>query len=177
MSKGLVRNSEKLFFNADSRGLHTDLRGFGGFDGFTLIELMMVCVIIIVSSLIIVPKLINFMSTNDLEIEARKLRAKIRYAQQLAITKQITYRLEFDLSNESYDITYDSGGGSYTLVETIKLKDNIGIEATTFTSPADNTVGFDYFGAPSQAGDVVLKDARNSKTATIGIAAATGKVK
>lgn len=147
-----------------------------GNDGFTLIEVLMVCVIIIISSAVIVPVLINFMGTNDLQIEAIKLRAKIRHAQQLAITKQTAYRLEFDLSNESYGITYNSGGGLYTLAETIKLQDNIGIESTTFTSPADNTVSFDYFGAPSQAGDVILKDIRNGKTADISIAAATGKV-
>ncbi|MDD5449299.1 MAG: response regulator [Candidatus Omnitrophica bacterium] len=144
-------------------------------NAFTLIELLMVCVIVILCAVIIGPKLINFVGVKDLEMEAARLRAKIRYTQQLAVTRQTTYRLEFDLANESYAITYDSGG-AYTTLETTGLKEGIGIKSTTFTSPAQDIVSFDYFGAPSQSGHIILKDARNGRTADIGIAAATGRV-
>lgn len=141
--------------------------------GFTLLELAMVSVIVIIMGLIVIPRIASFINVRDLETEGKKLRAKIRETQQLAITKQKTYRLKFDLDNESYDIEYDPGTGSYTLVEPVKLESGIDINSTTFTS---NTVSFDYFGAPSQAGNIVLRDSKGN-TSTIDIASATGRVK
>ena len=86
--------------------------------------------------------------------------------------EQKTYRLEFDLTNERYDVEYDPGTGSYTPVETVNLKNNIEIESTTFTY---DRVSFDSFVAPSEAGEIVLKDTTDN-AATVSIAAATGKV-
>lgn len=142
--------------------------------GFTLVELLMVSVIVIVAGLIVGPKLVNFLGGWDVETEAKKLRAKIREVQQSAIMSQKTYRVEFDLASESYDVWYDPGTG-FTFVETVNLKNNVDIYSTTFTSPASNTVDFDYFGAPSQAGDIILIDAKGD-SCTVSIASATGRV-
>ncbi len=144
--------------------------------GFTLTEIVMVLVVAAFAGLIIVPKLVNSLSAWDLETETKKLRARIREVQQSAITSQLTYRLTFDLAAESYDIEYDSGSGSYVLVETVELKNNIGIDSTTFTASTNNVVDFDHFGAPSEAGSIVLSDPRGN-TSTISIASATGRVK
>ncbi len=70
--------------------------------GFTLVEVVMILVIIGVGSLIITPGYEKFVSSWDLESETMKLKTKIREAQQLAITKQQTSRLEFDVSADSY---------------------------------------------------------------------------
>ena len=140
--------------------------------GFTLIELIMVLVVVIVAGLIVGPKLVNFLSAWDLETEARKLSAKIREVQQLAVTRQKTYRLEFDLASESYDVEYNPGTG-FTFVETVSLKNDVDLFSTEFTN---NTVDFDHFGAPDPSGgDIVLKDTKGN-TSTISIASATGRV-
>ncbi|MBL7170468.1 MAG: hypothetical protein ISS46_00530 [Candidatus Omnitrophica bacterium] len=141
--------------------------------GFTLLELIMVVVIVIIAGIIVGPRLVNFLTAWDLEAEAKKLRARIMDARQLAITKQKTYRLEFDLDSESYDVEYDPGDGSYILVETVSLKNSVDLYSTEFTN---NKVDFDYIGAPSQAGNIVLIDTRGD-TSTVSIASATGRVK
>lgn len=142
--------------------------------GFTLLELIMTSIVVVVAGLIVGPKLVNFLSAWDLETEAKKLRAKIREVQQLAVSKQKTYRLEFDLVSESYDVEYDPGTG-FTFVETVSLKNNVDIYSTSFTTPASNTVDFDYFGAPSQPGDIILVDTKGN-SCTVSIASATGRV-
>ena len=106
-------------------------------NGYTLIEVVMVFVIIIISCLIIGPKLTGLLGGMGLETEAKRLRVKIREVKQLAITKHSIYRIQFDIDTETYDIKYDSGGGSYSLLETIALNNDVGIHSTSFVTPAD----------------------------------------
>lgn len=128
----------------------------------------MVVIIVAISTGIIVPNLIHFISDYDLTTEAKKMRSKIRYAQQLAITAQETYQISFDTTNEKYAI-YDSNG---TIVgDSIPLENDIGIDG------ADFTLSFDYFGAPTGGEkDITLSSPKDSSTVTISIKT-TGRVK
>lgn len=140
--------------------------------GFTLIEFIMILVIILIGASIIAPRIEKFITAWDLDIESRKLRLKIREAQQLAISKQQTCRVEFDINEEDYVLSLVSPDSE---VETVDLKQSVDLFSTSFTNPSSNTLDFDQFGAPSEAGNIVLKDTNNNST-TISVAAATGRV-
>src|SRR3989338_5085533 len=69
---------------------------------FTLIEVIMVIIIIGILAAAVMPAFIA--SHDDLKIEAahRQLMQEIRYAQQLAISRQVTHGVSFNPSTESY---------------------------------------------------------------------------
>ncbi len=139
--------------------------------GYTLIELMLAVSIVGLLGLIIVPKTVNFLPDFNLEGEARKMMAKIREAQQLSIAKRELYQLEFDSDLEQYLIRYVATPQP-VIVETVRLGGNIEIQSTTFSQ---NTVEFNFFGAPDAGGDIVLMNSKG-QTMTVSITPATGRV-
>jgi MSHA pilin protein MshC len=74
--------------------------------GFTLIELIMVLVLIGIVALFAAPKLGN-MTTTNAAVFADKLRADIRYAQNLAMTRGRRTRVQFTAT--IYSVTQDAG--------------------------------------------------------------------
>ena len=140
-------------------------------DGFTILELIMVLTIIIMIGFIITPRFLNLLHSKNINYEARKLTAKIREVQQLAISEQITYRITFDINNELYEISYSP---SFLPIETIKLQNKIDLNVITFTD-ITNSVQFDAFGAPNEPGDIILQDTTGNYL-TISITENTGRV-
>jgi len=120
---------------------------------------------------IITPRFLNLLHSKNINYEARKLTAKIREVQQLAISEQITYRITFDINNELYEISYSP---SFLPIETIKLQNKIDLNVITFTD-ITNSVQFDAFGAPNEPGDIILQDTTGNYL-TISITENTGRV-
>lgn len=140
--------------------------------GLTILEVILVVLILAIITAMIAPGLIQSLSNYELSTEAKKLRSKIRYAQQLAIAIQATYQISFDTGDESYTIIYDPDDAAQT-IETLELEKNISIDdPTDFTN---NKINFDQFGSPSEGGDLTLSDPKGNST-TISIETATGKV-
>ena len=77
--------------------------------GFTLIELVMILVLVGILAVFVAPKLPNITSSRAISF-SDKLRADIRYAQNLAMTRN--RRTRVILTNTSYAITQDSSGAS-----------------------------------------------------------------
>ncbi len=83
-------------------------------NGFTLIELVMVLVLIGIVAVIAIPRLGNLTSTNSASF-AEKLRADIRYAQNLAMMRNQRYRVYFNGSGggapaSGYIVVNDTNG-------------------------------------------------------------------
>ena len=121
--------------------------------------------------IIVIPKLVDFLPTFNLEGESRKMTAKIRETQGLSIAKRKIYEITFSPAAEEYSISYIEGATTVP-VETMELGGNVEIQNTTF--PLES-VAFNLFGAPTTGGDVILANPKG-ETVTVSITPATGRV-
>jgi prepilin-type N-terminal cleavage/methylation domain-containing protein len=126
---------------------------------FTLIELIIVMVIITVLAVagVFIP-----LHSNKLIAAANKLMFDLRYAQQLAISRQVPCGISFDVSAESYFVfindTSSKAKNPYTGEDFIinynavsELK-GIGLASTNF----GNVISFNYLGVPHNSSNTTL---------------------
>ena len=148
--------------------------------GFTFIELIMLIVLIGIIAVYAAPRLGNLTDTKSGAF-VDKLRADIRYAQNLAMTRNQRYRVYFNGSgggapasgyivvNNATGETAQDPAGSGNLIVTLNTGDYTGI---TVSTPAGGFIEFNALGAPTAA--AVLTIAPGSQQVTI--AAQTGAV-
>jgi len=63
---------------------------------FTLIELVMVMVIVVLAGSIVAPKLVNFITEWEIKTEAEKFATALKEARQLAMINQTDARIALD---------------------------------------------------------------------------------
>lgn len=136
--------------------------------GFTLIELVMVIVLIGIIAAFVAPQLGNVFATKSGGL-ASKLRADIRYAQNLAMTQNQRVRVTF--AANSYSITIAGNpiadpatGRNYPV--TLGAGDYVGIGIVIPTGFSGDYVEFDSLGIPYDGGGVLA--AATSVTVTGG---------
>lgn len=125
--------------------------------GFTLIELVMVLVLLGIMAAVIVPRLPNVASTKAAAF-VDKLRADIRFAQNLAMTRNVRTRVNFTGATR-YDVlssttgtctsfplaTDPATGQPFTIDLTVAPYTGAGI---TLTLPAMNCLEYNSLGKP-----------------------------
>lgn len=79
-------------------------------DGFTLLELIIVLIIIGISSALVVPRFIGGMGGLDLKAASGKVAASLRYARSQAVAQKKSYAVVFDLEQNRLTIRSESGG-------------------------------------------------------------------
>ncbi len=125
-------------------------------NGFTLIELVMVLVLIGILAVFVAPRLPNITASHAISF-SDKLRADIRYAQNLAMTRN--RRTRVTLTNTSYAITQDSSAasncGSFAAVGDPASGGNLSVAldtgsfaGITLTVPAMTCLEYDSLGRP-----------------------------
>jgi len=127
--------------------------------GFTLIELVMVIVLIGILAVVAVPKL-GDMKGMKAGAFADKLEADIRYAQNLAMTRNNRYRVYFNAAPapapDGYAVTNNAG----TIVENLSVVLNTGDYAGIQVVPPFPYVEFDSLGRPyNNLGNLTAADA------------------
>lgn len=115
-------------------------------------------------SLLSIPYLQRYQTSIKLNGVAKNLTADLRYAQQLTITEQNAYLVQFSTSTQDYSIL--KTGVATTTIKTVAFPAEISYQS--ISAGLNNQVIFNYFGGVSQSGTVVLKNSED-KTTTINI--------
>ena len=84
----------------------------GGMNGFSLIELFVVIVIILILTAISIPYVFNYTKLYKSEDQALKVMDLMREAGQLALTRRRTMRLEIDLTDNMILVIDENGAGA-----------------------------------------------------------------
>ncbi len=154
--------------------------------GFTLIELVMVLVLIAILAAFVAPKL-GDVTTTKAGAFHDKLRADVRYAQNLAMTQNQRYRVYFNTApspNPGYAVVNDANGDGWgvtganefaqnpaggNLSVTLNAGDYAGI---TVSTPAGGFIEFNSLGVPTAAAILTITPGGQ----TVTITAQTGAV-
>ncbi len=90
--------------------------------GFSIVELLVVLGIIALLSAISLPYIVNFKKLYKSEDQALKVMDLMREANQLALTRRRTVRLEIDLTDNAVLLIDENGSGPDTLLKKIPLE-------------------------------------------------------
>ncbi len=144
----------------------------GKISGFTFLEVILVIMIASLIVLIILPIFTNFIPNIALESEARKLKADIRYVQQLAISSSMTHRIKFDIASDLYRIYSVDKANNETFVEKKEMENYINLVSTDFSN---DKLDFTSLGEPSEGGTILLGN-KKGQSATVAVTPSTGIV-
>ena len=131
--------------------------------GFSLTELLTVMAILIVIAGIGLMVFQQIKLTMRLSGTVRQLITDLRYAQQLAITEQVTHGILFSTTTppalDQYQlIRYGQGS---QIIFTKELSQGIRFQSIGFT---DQKVTFNPYGAAQQSGEIVLVNTENASS-------------
>lgn len=90
--------------------------------GFSIVELIVVCAIVVVLSVIATPAFLRYQGNANLRSATRELTSDISRQKANAITENLKKRITFSEANETYTVQEDNGGGGYTSLRTTDLK-------------------------------------------------------
>jgi prepilin-type N-terminal cleavage/methylation domain-containing protein len=152
--------------------------------GFTLIELVMVLVLIAILAAFVAPKL-GDVTTTKAGAFHDKLRADVRYAQNLAMTQNQRYRVYYNLApapNPGYAVVNDANGngtwgeaGEFALDPAgggnLSVTLNVGQYAGVTIPTAGGFIEFNSLGVPTAAVTLPITGGQ-----TVTIIAETGAV-
>ncbi len=147
---------------------------------FTTIEFIMVIVIIGILALAVMPSVFGSYDSLKLECASGQLQYQIKYAQQLAVTRQVVHGVSFNPASESYfvyrqavsNIVKDPATQKALSISYISGRFS-GIDLVNTSFP-DDKLEFNSRGIPSSAGAVTLNYAGASRV--VQVEANTGRI-
>jgi prepilin-type N-terminal cleavage/methylation domain-containing protein len=151
-------------------------------NGFTVVEILVVVLIIAIAAMIAVPMMTSAASM-QIKSAANMIAADLEYAKSMAISRQKIYTVVFNKSTESYQIADPNGIINHPVKKGFKYiinfkndsrLDKVDIYDVDFNST--NQVSFDYLGSPipSNGGVITLKTKTDGTTMTVNVEAVTG---
>ena len=166
--------------------------------GFTLIELVMVLVLIGIVAAVVIPRLGDMTTTNAAAF-ADKLRADIRYAQNLAMTRNLRSRVIFNGTNgapaSGYAVVTGTTSTCSAFVDTViggpvRVTLGAGDYINISIAPGMNCLEYDSLGRPynctiapapaacstTLSGMAITVQANAATVGTVTITTATGAV-
>jgi len=178
-------NTRRLIEMPDLTYLPTRLRrGFaeegagkdspGSLNGFTVIEILILAVLLTIVALTAVPML-SSAGTMQLRAAANIIAADLEYAKSMAISRGQNYSVVFDQSSESYQIEDQNNnvvphpvkkGFNYIVdFQSDSRLNRVDITGASFGATADVT--FDSLGSPDSGGNVTLQASGTTVTITV----------
>ncbi len=132
-------------------------------EGFTLIEFLIVIGIIVILAGISIPTFRSFQPGLQLSGAIRDLVTNLRYAQQLTVTEQVEYCVQFFEAEKKYQIIQCDQ--DQPLLEKLLPSE---IKILTISGLSNNKVEFNPYGAVKESGAVTLENTKN-KTKTVEV--------
>ncbi len=132
--------------------------------GSLLLNVLVSFGIIALMATISIPYIRQYQPNLKLNATARDLTADLRYAQQLTVTEQVAYLVDFDLDDDSYQIL--KFGVATPTIKTVEFDSSVNFQQ--IIGLADNQVVFNFYGGVSESGQIILVNT-NGKTATINV--------
>lgn len=153
-----------------------------GRTGYTMIELMSVIAVIGILSAMAVPVFLRMTPRLNLKSDARTSLNYLRLARSRAVAENGQYGIYFDAGNHRLIFFHDTNlpaaatyevGQDSIIDSTVVLHNHVAYNTISF---AGNTVVFFPSGAASESGTVTLNHTETTRTYTINVLAATGRV-
>ncbi len=181
---GLAGPQARLRYSYFKRNAGYDLRGISG--GFTLVELLIVIVIIMIAALTAIPMMSSAASV-QIRSAANMIAADLEYAKSMAISRAQKFSVVFDKNTESYWIEDQDGiviphpvkkGFGYVIdFQNDGRLNKVDIVDADFDATSE--VKFDYFGSPYNGNSTPLNSGvislqAGGTTTTVTVEAVTG---
>lgn len=135
---------------------------------FTLVELVITCLILAILAAAAGPKYLNAYHRYRVDAAARRVKTDVEFARQQAITRSQTHTVHFDTGADTYELLgvtdLDRPETSYT-VDLANVPFEVDLTAATFGGSPD--LVFDYNGLPANGGTITVQSGSYSQTVTI----------
>jgi prepilin-type N-terminal cleavage/methylation domain-containing protein len=151
-------------------------------NGYTMIELMTVVAMVGILAAMAVPVFLTMTPRLNLKSDARSSLNYLRMARSRSVAENGQYGIFFDSGNDRLiyfkdtanpaAVIYEAGADSI-MDSTVTLHHGVAYNSVSFAS---NAVIFLSNGSASESGTVVINSTETSRTYTINVLAATGKV-
>jgi len=150
--------------------------------GFTLMEIIVVIVLMGVIAFVAVPQMTNTLGTKRLYDAVEKLSDDLNYCRDYAISQHTNTWIEFNIGLDQYRMLYgNSWASSVGLIDPARNSTtwftisndfiSVNLQSASFTN---GLISFDWWGTPSEGGNIVLTNGIN--THTVAVNAETGYV-
>jgi general secretion pathway protein H len=160
-------------------------------EGFSLIELIIVLVILSVITALVVPRLTQSLSRMNIESTARRVASALRLARSLAVTEKVPYLAEFDMGADmltvvSYQTSFEEGNSLesevnqtlaprvYELTDGVHFKEGVSLDGEALTT---GTFQMAFFPAGGSSGGRVVLGDDEERFFSIDVDGITGLVK
>ena len=139
--------------------------------GITLIELIIVVVIIAIGAVLTAPRINSWMPYYRLRSATRNIVSAMRLAQMKAVSNNLTYRVSFDPTNNSFIIQYQTTGGAWVDDGGTQTLPSGVVFSTTFGNVATFLPN-----STATNGNIILNNIKGA-TKTIQLLGTTGRIR
>ncbi len=144
--------------------------------GFTLIEFVLVLLLLLILSVVAVPKF-TFVQSARINAAARTIASDIRYAQSLAISTGKKHGVVFEATPNQYYIYKETSSNIIKKpVSSDKFVIKLSDDFPNAVIDSDYKDIFDYLGAPATGGTFSISNNGSSPSKKISVLANTGMV-